>query len=51
MNLFTVYDLNETFILMSKFSMEACPQIGCLKKGKRHLVILCPKKTKSFKEI
>ena len=24
---FTFWDLNETFIFMSKFSVEACPQI------------------------
>ena len=51
---FRFSDLNETFIFMSKFSMVACPPMGyelvVQKKGRTHIVISCPEKTKSFEE-
>ena len=39
----TFFDSNETFIFMSKFSMEACPQM------KYELVV--PKKPKVYKKL
>ena len=48
---FTFCDLKETFIFMSKFSIEACRQMKFeLKEGRTHLFIYCPKKTQSLTE-
>ena len=46
---FTFWDLNETFIFMSKLPTNEV-WIGCPKKGRAHLVISYPKNTKSLKE-
>ena len=51
---FIFCDPNKTLILMSKFSMEACPQLKfelVVQRKKGHIFsYIFPKKTKSLKE-